>query len=46
MDSIVHLEAMNIGLLFKWNGTVGQHMIGYVNFDYVSDLDKWWLTTG
>ena len=31
---------MNVGLLFERDDTLGQGVIGYVDFDYAGDLDK------
>ena len=31
---------MDVGLLFERDDTPGQDVIGYVNYDYVGDLDK------
>ena len=39
-------KTMNIGLLFERDDTIGQGVIGYVDSDYIGDLDKRWSTTG
>ena len=45
MDYMVHLEDHEVGLLFEIDDTLSQGVIGYVNFDYTSDLDKRRSTT-
>ena len=39
-------KTVNVGLLFERGDTLGQGMIGYVDYDYTGDLDKLWSTTG
>ncbi|KAH9687230.1 hypothetical protein KPL70_014688 [Citrus sinensis] len=39
-------KTLDVGLLFERDDTLGQGMIGYVDYDYTGDLDKLWSTTG
>ncbi|KAH9771354.1 Integrase catalytic domain-containing protein [Citrus sinensis] len=39
-------KTMDVGLLFERDDTLGQGVIGYVDYDYVGDLDKRRSTTG
>ena len=45
MDYTVHLEDHEVSLLFQIDDTLSQGVIGYVDFDYASDLDKRRSTT-
>ncbi|KAK9177553.1 hypothetical protein WN944_029576 [Citrus x changshan-huyou] len=38
-------KTVDVGLLFERNDTLGQSVIGYVDYDYTGDLDKRWSTT-
>ena len=40
------LKTVDVGLVFEQNDTCNQYVIGYVNSNYVGDLDKRRLTAG
>eukprot|EP00268_Persea_americana_P019114 TRINITY_DN19787_c0_g1_i2.p1 TRINITY_DN19787_c0_g1~~TRINITY_DN19787_c0_g1_i2.p1 ORF type:complete len:131 (+),score=22.65 TRINITY_DN19787_c0_g1_i2:608-1000(+) len=40
------LGTMDVGLLFQRDDSIVQHVVGYVDSDYVGDLDKRRSTTG
>ena len=40
------LGTVDAGLVFQQDNSIGQHVVGYVDFDYVGDLDKRRSTTG
>ena len=39
-------KTMYVDLLFERDDTLGQDVVGFVDFDYAGDLDKRWSTTG
>ena len=39
------LKALDVGLVFEQDDTCNHYAIGYVDLDYVGDLDKRWSTT-
>ena len=39
-------KTLYVGLIFKNDDMVGQHVVGYCDSDYVGDLDKRRSTTG
>ena len=39
-------KTLDVGLIFKKDDMVGQHVVGYCDSDYAGDLDKRRLTTG
>ena len=39
-------KTLDVGLIFKKDDMVGQHVVGYCDLDYVGDLDKCRSTTG
>ena len=39
-------KTLDVGLIFKKDDMVGQHVVGYCNSDYAGDLDKRISTTG
>ena len=40
------LGTTDVGLLFQQDDSIGQHVVGYLDFDYAGDLDKRRSTTG
>ena len=39
-------KTLDVGLIFKKDDMVSQHVVGYCDLDYVGDLDKRRSTTG
>ena len=40
------LGTVDVGLLFQRDDSIGQHVVGYVDSDYIGDLDKCRSTIG